>query len=79
LVVDLGEAVDCGDAQTVADLIRAGADTEAVEDLNDPTMLMRAAEAGNLDVVRALVEGGANVNARAEDLNLDRLLDADAA
>jgi hypothetical protein len=40
---------------------------------------MRAAEAGNLGVVRALVEGGANVNAEACDEDLDRFLNDDEA
>jgi ankyrin repeat protein len=72
LFAQLNDAVERGNAEAVAALIRAGADPEAVEDLDDPTMLMRAAEQGRLDVVKSLVEGGAKVNAEAEDLDLDR-------
>jgi len=77
LVDDLADAVERGDAQAVAALLRAGADPEARTELEGPTVLMRAAEAGNLDVVRALVEGGANVDAGADEEDLYRFLDAD--
>jgi hypothetical protein len=77
LVEDLADAVDRGDAQAVAALLRSGADPEEVTELEGPTVLMRAAEAGNLDVVRALVEGGARVNAEADEGDLYRFLDAD--
>src|SRR5438270_11693310 len=73
----LVEAVEAGDASAVADLIRRGADPNYVEDRDDATPLMRAAEAGRIDVVRALVEGGASVSAVAEDLELGRLLGGD--
>src|SRR5215471_17949882 len=78
-MADLDDAVERGDAQAVAALIRAGANTEAVAELEDPTVLMRAAEAGNLAVVHALVEGGANVNAEACDEDLDRFLEDEEA
>ena len=57
LAAELEEAVDRGDAGAVAALLQAGADPEAVEDLDDPTLLMRAAEQGRIEVVKALVEG----------------------
>jgi ankyrin repeat protein len=79
LMADLADAVERGDAQAVAALLRAGADPEEVTELEGPTVLMHAAEAGNLDVVRALVEGGANVNAAASEDDLYRFLDADEA
>lgn len=79
LMADLADAVGRGDARGVAALLHAGADPEAVEELDDPTVLMRAAEAGDIEVVRALVEGGADVNAEACDEDLDRLLEADEA
>src|SRR6516225_6415646 len=78
-MAELDDAVERGDAQTVAALMRAGVDTEAVAEIEDPTVLMRAAEAGNLAVIRVLVEGGANVNAQACDEDLDRFLDDDEA
>ena len=61
LVFDLAQAVERGDVEAVAELVRNGADTEAVEEPDDPTVLMRAAAAGNLEVVRTLVEAGANI------------------
>jgi ankyrin repeat protein len=77
LVDELIHAVERGDALAVAALLRAGADREAVTELEGPTVLMLAAEAGNLDVVRALVEGGANVDAEADEGDLYRFLDED--
>ena len=50
----LEEAVDRGDAEAVGTFISAGADPNVMEDLDDPTMLMHAAEQGRLDVVKAL-------------------------
>ncbi|HVX63446.1 MAG TPA: ankyrin repeat domain-containing protein [Pirellulales bacterium] len=72
LFAELTEAVERGDAEAVVALLQAGAQADAVEDLDDPTLLMRAAEQGRLEVVKALVEGGANVNAEADDPDLDR-------
>ncbi len=69
-------AVDAGDVPGVVQLLAAGADPDVVEERNDPTPLMTAAENGQLELVRVLVAGGANVSATAEDLGLDRLLGA---
>ena len=79
LVAELEEAVDRGDADAVRVLLQTGADPEAVEDLDDPTLLMRAAEQGKFEVVKALVEGGADVNAEAEDSDLDGRYGRDVA
>lgn len=72
LFAELAEAVDRGDAGAVSALLQAGADPDAVEDLDDPTLLMRAAEQGQIEIVKALVAGGANVNVESEDPDLDR-------
>ncbi|MGE5193406.1 MAG: ankyrin repeat domain-containing protein [Deltaproteobacteria bacterium] len=72
MFAELEEAVDRGDAGAVSALLQAGADPDAVEDLDDPTLLMRAAEQGQVEVVEVLVAGGANVNVEAEDPDLDR-------
>ncbi len=57
----LAEAVLHGDAEAVSTLLRDGADPNGADE-GEVTFLARAADAGRLDVVRALVEGGARVD-----------------
>ena len=52
-----------GNMQIVDRLLKSGADAKALGP-NGETMVMFAARNGNPDVIRLLVEGGANVNAR---------------
>ena len=52
-------------------LIRFGADVDKTAGRNDPrTPLMLAAMIGNINVVRLLLENGANVNARVTQINI---------
>lgn len=52
----------------VTALIEAGADPNAVNEGGDSTVLMWAAQAGNLDVIRAIVKGGGDVNRAANEV-----------
>jgi ankyrin repeat protein len=67
----LDDAIQNGSAADVRQLLAAGADPSEVEELGDVTPLMSAAARGDLEIVRALVEAGADVNALAEDLSGD--------
>jgi ankyrin repeat protein len=76
---ELAEAVARGDAESVAELLRRKADTEAVEETDDPTPLFLAAESGRFDLVLALVEAGANVNTVATEPDLEERFGRDVA
>jgi ankyrin repeat protein len=67
----LYDAVQSGTAVDVRQLLAAGADPNEVEEAGDVTPLMAAASRGDLEIVKALVEAGADVNALAEDLSDD--------
>lgn len=67
----LADAVCNGSVTEVRRLLAAGKDPNEVEEAGDVTTLMAAAARGDLDVVKALVESGADVNALAEDLSGD--------
>jgi ankyrin repeat protein len=67
----LCDAVQNGTAADVRQLLAAGADPNEIEEAGDVTPLMLAAERGDLEMVKALVDGGADVNALAEDLSGD--------
>ena len=47
--------------------IAGGADLDAVHGSHDSTVLMKASEAGRLDLVRLLLDAGAAVDARSRD------------
>jgi ankyrin repeat protein len=49
-------------------LIDAGADPNAVTDKGDSTVLMWAVQSGNLDVICALLKGGADANRAADEV-----------
>ena len=61
----LSLAVDAGNAASVDLLLRAGADLKLAESTlpDGQTLLMRAARSGNVDVIKALVARGDDVNA----------------
>jgi ankyrin repeat protein len=67
----LDDAIHNGTAAEVRQLLAAGADPNGVEEAGDVTPLMSAASRGDLDIVQALVEAGADVNALADDLSGD--------
>jgi ankyrin repeat protein len=67
----LYDAIRNGTAADVRELLAAGADPNEVEEAGDVTPLMAAASLGDLGIVRALVEAGADVNALAEDTSGD--------
>lgn len=58
------------------ELIAAGADVNFVEEDGDLTLLMFAAERGLLEVAKALVDAGANVNALGQDFHLGEAVTA---
>src|SRR5947209_11582958 len=68
---NLHVAIHDGSVADVRRLSDAGADPNEAEEAGDVTPLMYAAARGDLDVVKALVEAGADVNALAEDLSGD--------
>jgi hypothetical protein len=57
------EAIVAGDAEAVRDLLAAGADAKAADDVG-VTLVMRAAEVGNAETVRLLLAAGADPTAR---------------
>ncbi len=63
----LNEAVLAGHIEIARALLNAGADPEGASEEDNGTALMSAAAAGDLDMVRLLVESGANVNAEDSD------------
>jgi ankyrin repeat protein len=67
----LYHAVADGSAADVRRFLAAGADPNENEEAGDVTPLMCAAARGDLEIVRVLVEAGADVNALAEDLSGD--------
>jgi ankyrin repeat protein len=67
----LCHAIADGSAADVRQLLASGADPNEVEEAGDVTPLMYAAIRGDLEIVKALVEAGADVNALAEDLSAD--------
>jgi ankyrin repeat protein len=72
---NLYDAVTIGMVADVRELLAAGADPNEIKEAGDVTPLMAAASYGDLSMVQALVEAGANVNALAEDFSgeLDEL------
>ena len=68
LHADLQIAAIAGDVTKVKPLIAAKVDLEA-KDMYGFTALQRAAQNGHLDVVEALVDAGADVNAKSFDKN----------
>jgi hypothetical protein len=64
---DLAEAVLGGTVDDVRRLLGDGRPPDDREEANDPTPLMMAAARGRLEVVKVLVNAGADVNALAED------------
>jgi ankyrin repeat protein len=67
----LYDAVQNGAPTDVRQLLAAGEKPNEAEEAGDVTALMYAAQRGDLEIVKALVEGGADVNAVAEDLSGD--------
>src|SRR5262249_5204768 len=67
----LYHAIQAGVATDVRQLLAAGADPNEIEEADDPTPLMYAAARGDLEMVEALVDAGAEVNALAEDMSGD--------
>jgi ankyrin repeat protein len=59
---ELMEAVEDGDAVTVGDLVRFGVDVNT-KDNKGLTALIKAVESGLTDIVQALIDAGADVNA----------------
>lgn len=62
----LFEAIKANQASTVKQLILAGADLDAITDINTPlgeTALHFAAQLGFVEIIEVLIEGGANPNA----------------
>ncbi|GMI34647.1 hypothetical protein TeGR_g8411 [Tetraparma gracilis] len=64
----LVDAAEKGDAKKVRELLAAGADVNHTKEGNDGmTALFKAARAGHLEVVKALVGAKANVNKPADN------------
>src|SRR2546421_6598467 len=68
---NLHDAIHNGSVADVQRFLDAGADPNEVEEAGDVTPLMDAAARGDLEMVKALVAAGADVNALAEDLSGD--------
>src|SRR5678816_2097828 len=60
----LSEAVSSGSVAMIQALLNAGADPKTLTTPDGETVLMTASRAGNTEVVRLLLERGADVNAR---------------
>jgi ankyrin repeat protein len=60
----LGWAVDAGQSVSARFLLAKGADVNAHFGLPNRTALQQAAERGNFELVRLLVEAGADINAK---------------
>src|SRR5436309_1747364 len=65
----LCDAIENGTVANVRQLLAAGADPNEIEEAGDVTPLMFAAIRGDLEIITALVDAGANVNAMAEGVN----------
>jgi len=65
-VTPLSLAADNGDGPMIAALLKAGASIKSAETTlpEHQTLLMRAARTGHVDAMKALIAGGADVNAR---------------
>lgn len=63
----LAEAIREGDARAVAKLISAGVDVNDREDLDEDTPLMISVQTGDLEMVRMLVEAGADPDLASPD------------
>ena len=63
------ECARTGDLASVKALLAAGADANALEPLHSQTPLMWAAAERHSDVVKALLEVGAKVDARSRSFN----------
>lgn len=59
----LAEAVAAGNVERVKFLAKHSGELEKASDIVDSTPLILAAEAGKTEIVRALLDAGANVNA----------------
>jgi ankyrin repeat protein len=64
--VEIVEASKRGDDEEVARLLADGADPDARDEIQAWTPMMRALEAGHLELAKRLIEAGADVNAKAE-------------
>jgi ankyrin repeat protein len=59
-------AADNGDVTRLQDLIRAGANPDAVGVMGDATALIHACDAGRIDVARALLDAGADIDRQSD-------------
>src|SRR5262245_20146250 len=62
----LPRAADSGDSKQLNDLLRQGAPVDQRGGSMDETALIIAARHGHLDMVRTLVDAGADINARTK-------------
>ena len=67
LLVAIRRAGGSSSADVVQELIAAGADVNATDELGRPALLIAAGESGNPTVVRALLVAGARVNAEGKE------------
>jgi hypothetical protein len=70
------EAAQSGNTPAILDLLKKGLDVNARDDLYGRTILMHAALFGHMDVVRLLIDKGADVNAATKNGTTALLLSA---
>jgi ankyrin repeat protein len=73
-VPPLCRAARDGDTARIAELVRSGADVNERGGVNDWTALMHAVHKNQPGAVRALIDAGADVNAKAGALGRDTAL-----
>ena len=64
---DMREACGKGDTEEVERLIRAGVDVNKVDSDYGYTPLYLAAERGHIDIVKLLINNGANISEKSSD------------
>jgi hypothetical protein len=65
--IPIHEAVVRGDLKAIQDHIAAGSDLNGLDNISQSTPLMTAATFGHVDIAKALIDAGANLNIKNND------------